>query len=499
MQAAGYGGAAILHGRNGADNLREIRPTPRSRIAIVATFIVARVACLAVGVRFDIGNLHSWWQILDVEALNSDLAGSLYHLHSQPPLFNLLIGLVLKVSEEHAPTLFTVCFSSLALVGLLAFHTLALRHSGRPCLALAVTLLLAVAPPVILYEFRLYYEGLVVWLLVIGLALLQRFFDTGRILPGLAGFGVLAVGVLTRATLHPVWFAALVLIPLVMCRGHRRAVLLATALPALLIGAVMTKNFVVFGTPALSSWGPINLARMTVDTLPPDLRARMVAQGRLTPFSGPEVFANVDTYLAVATDMGLYPHPYGVAVTDAPRKASGPLNYNHYIYLTVAKYISQDTLAAVIAYPMGFAVRVGTALYHFNRPPSAFKGLEVNQARIALWDSVYRLFANGQPAAFDAAPDDAPVWRQIGYLQVVMLIAAAIAATRILWLACFARHRLGEGAAPLLLCLAVSAALLSAVSVVFDVWENNRARHALDPLLFLLVLWLFRPPAREAP
>ena len=39
-------------------------------------------------------------QYLDPLLLKSDLLKSLFYLHSQPPIFNLFLGIVLKLSQQ---------------------------------------------------------------------------------------------------------------------------------------------------------------------------------------------------------------------------------------------------------------------------------------------------------------------------------------------------------------------------------------------------------------
>lgn len=89
------------------------------------------------------------------------------------------------------------------LAGLLAFHALARDLSGRPRLALGLTLLLAVSPATILYENKLYYEGVVAWWAVCGFALLGRHLRHGGLGTGIAAFATFVAVVLTRAAFHP--------------------------------------------------------------------------------------------------------------------------------------------------------------------------------------------------------------------------------------------------------------------------------------------------------
>src|SRR4051812_21765108 len=69
----------------------------RSMLALlVAVFAVVQSAYIASGVRFVAGPLDWMEQFLDPRLLRDRLWESLFYLPSQPPLFNLFLGLVLK-------------------------------------------------------------------------------------------------------------------------------------------------------------------------------------------------------------------------------------------------------------------------------------------------------------------------------------------------------------------------------------------------------------------
>ena len=64
-------------------------------------FGLSRVIFFFCGVRYNANLLFQGWQFLDVELLKHRLLESLYYQHSQPPLFNLFLGLVLKAAPEN--------------------------------------------------------------------------------------------------------------------------------------------------------------------------------------------------------------------------------------------------------------------------------------------------------------------------------------------------------------------------------------------------------------
>ena len=66
---------------------------------ILSIFAISRAAYYAAGVRFDITPLDKFFQIADPLLLRTRLFETLLYLHTQPPGFNLMIGVVTDKSE----------------------------------------------------------------------------------------------------------------------------------------------------------------------------------------------------------------------------------------------------------------------------------------------------------------------------------------------------------------------------------------------------------------
>ncbi len=165
----------------------------------------------SLGIRFASETLGTLYQYLDPAILEFDLGRSLFYLHAQPPLFNLALGLLLKLF----PASFALA-SSLLMSGV-AFALLS-RWSGSFCasglrswIAGAVVLAFALSPNFLVYANWLFYTLPVALMLVAGGVALALYADSGRKLP-LAAFAGLAFAVMmTRSTFHPLWLIAVVL------------------------------------------------------------------------------------------------------------------------------------------------------------------------------------------------------------------------------------------------------------------------------------------------
>ena len=130
---------------------------------LVGAFAVSRLVAAAAGVRFDDSVLRGTrltdkWQLLDVHLLRTDLIESVWHLNSQPPLYNLYGGLLLWLPTGLRHPFETACGLALGLVIVLCTYHLLLELTVPRGVALGVTLVGVVASPAyLLYENWLDY------------------------------------------------------------------------------------------------------------------------------------------------------------------------------------------------------------------------------------------------------------------------------------------------------------------------------------------------------
>lgn len=468
-------------------------PASRDVALVVLLFIASRVLYKLAGVQFDSSNIKVFMQILDLHELKTNFWTSIWWLHAQPPLFNMLVGgLLILVGDAAFDTWMGAVYSLVGLAGAVCFFLLTLRLFGRRWLSWLLTAVLILAPASVLYENKLYYEGLVAPLLVCGFYCFHDYLLSRRTRMGVLAFALFATVVLLRTAFHPAWLLLLAGLPLLMGGAVFKKTVLVAAIPCLVVGALLVKNAVMFGAPGFSSWLGSNMARMTVETLPAEMRADMIKQGRLSPLSSIDVFERPERYIELLGPS----KPTGVVVMDEMKKQVGGFpNYNAEVFLRVNPVLAKDSKRALMAYPQGFLKRVGTAYYHFNRPPSEFKGLESNLVHVAQPDRFYNLLVQGQPAAMwglgtDPTRPQSPLL-QMGVVKLLFFVAAIVACVGFGWRALSVRHGPLSATDCFLVCLAVTVGYAMLITNVLDVWENNRARYMIDPLMTLVVFAFF--------
>jgi hypothetical protein len=325
---------------------------------VAGIFAASEILARVLGIRFAWETLDTLYQYLDPAILESDLTRGLYYLHSQPPLFNLGIGLVLKVFPESFPLVFSVLLGASALALLLAMAWL-LRRLGAPDgLTFVVLALFALSPNFLVYRHWLFYTLPVALLLVAaGVALLIHC-ETGRTFP-LVSFAFLAGAVMvTRSLFHPLWLV------LVVAALGRRRIVFACLAPLVVVGLLFLKNYFLVGSFNGSTWLGLSLAKRW--PLSQDQVKELKDSGEIPPYWSRRPFQEPDELQPFGFFKGDGPtaHP----ALDAPYKANGKPNFNHRDYVVVSDALLEGNLRLIRRFPARYLERTATALLLFLQP-----------------------------------------------------------------------------------------------------------------------------------
>jgi hypothetical protein len=438
---------------------------------ILALFALSRLALYAAGVKFDASGLTWYWQYIEPSLLTDRLFESLWNLHSQPPGFNLALGLALKLSPVHFAALIHGGYIVLGGVATVCLYLLARQLGLSNRVAAAVSILFAVAPATMLYENWLFYEYPAMCLLLLASVLLHRFAATGSRGSGTAFFLVAAVLIYLRSIFQLVWLIP-ILLALVRVRGARTVAICAAA-PMVLILLLYSKNLVMFGVPTTSSWLGMNLSRATVVRLPPETRNELAAAGVLHGVARAGRFAPLEKYAPYLPA----PVRTNVPVLDVPVKASGVSNFNHTSYLTVSRELFADSLWVIRHRPLVYLRSIAVSLQTAFLPATDYFAFDTgNRDKIAWYEGAANRWA-------------LLAGRWTGGVSVTTLAAyglAALYAMLVGWQVlrgpmAFDARRLT------LLFLAFTAAYVMTVSVTTERGENQRMRFLVDPLVMAIV------------
>jgi len=471
----------------------------RAALALGLLFALSRAGAYAADVRFDAVPLVKYWQYVDPLLLRDSLTESLIHLHSQPPLFNLFMGLVLKLAPGWEIVAFAALFQLMGLLLCLALYAL-LRAFDVPRLAaVAVSAVFIGSPPSLLYENYLFYTYPVTAGVVVSALLLHRYMVQRRAVDGWAAFALLAAICLTRSVFHLGWLVAICVLLAVVLRGSdasserardSRWTGMAPALAALVVVVgFYLKNLILFGTFAASSWMGMNLASLALGPLYPEQRAAMIESGELSSLAAVAPFSPLQDY----RDLVVPVEETGVPVLDLPLKANRKPNFNHLQYVTISKQYQEDALASLRSRPLLFLKSVLVALRIYLRPANEYRFLDRNRQAIRSWDSSFAMLHYGTPGFRVDYPERISGHPLSWYLArlsraspaVVCIYLAALGFGFWTLLSALRSRSLDAGSATIVFMWG-TLVWITAIGTTLEVGENNRFRYLGEP--FALVL-----------
>lgn len=277
-------------------------PLTTRRLALWPLFVVAglctisRVGYYAADVRFDASSLPWFWQFIDPALLKASIGQSLWFLHSQPPAFNLFLGLIVNLFPGHETLFFTACYMLLGLAFVVVLFLLLREFAVPDTLGVALTAIYVVSPACVLYENWLFYTYPTTVLPLLVALFWHRFFHRGRFLDALTLFVCTALLAVTWSLFHLVWLLGLVLALALLRRKDWQKVLAAAAVPVLVVAFWYGKSLIQIGDFRNSTWFGINFSKMTNSMLTVPERRALYDNGSISAVSMVPPFSNPDRY-----------------------------------------------------------------------------------------------------------------------------------------------------------------------------------------------------------
>lgn len=463
-----------------------LKQTTVCLLVVGVAFVVSRL-CYAtfLDVGFDASPLAYYVQYLDPLLLRDDLLRSIANLHSQPPAFNLFLGLVLKAFPAQHDVAFHVLFLATGLLlGWMLLVTMLAFGVGRR-LATGLTVVATCEPTTVLYEQWLFYTYPLMLLIVSALWLLRRATTTQGIAAYAGFFLCLALVVLTRSTYHAALFAV-VAATVWALSDRRRTVAFAAAPAVLVLLAVYGNAWARFGAWSLGdSYAGVNAPVMVFSHLPKDTHEAMVAAGEIggttLVIRRSGVVSPLAAYRPYVPQLaGL--EPTGVPALDTERKSNGWVNFNHQGFRVVADLAMADSLHALRRHPEAYLRYVADNVRRY--------GLGREQAFP---------FSEPQAVAVPNRRDNAALvalCRTLGLADVAAVPWLKLVGFVLLtfWAACLAIAGLRAGDRSLTACMVFALAMIapSYVLVLVSFGDHSRYRAEVDPIYLVLLATLLQ-------
>jgi hypothetical protein len=445
---------------------------------LVLAWLASLALAAGLGVRFSASGLGTFYQYLDPLILRDDLARGLLYLHGQPPLFNLYLGLVLKIAPGWAHAVFVATFALAGLGLLLGLGWLA-RGLGAPGWAAAtVPALFALTPGFLVYTHWLFYTLPVAALLVLAACGLAAYARSGHARHAYLFTWTAAVVLLTRSLFHPLWLlGSLALCAALLERRLRRPLVVAAIAPLLVVGAWHTKTYALTGAFAGSSWLGISLCKWW--PLSQGELSALVAGGALPAFwtswvREPDFYR---PYGFFAAGQGGTGHP----ALAAPYKSTGAPNLNHADYARISAALEEGARNLVRLRPERYLLRSVTAAQVFLQPgPDSVAHLvDYDFASVRWWRSVTTdLVFRTRPIRY---PQDL-VEPDPGLAPLLFVALLLYGVWRI-----FARSSSDPATRVVHAFLVVTVLWVAVGSSLVEVGENDRMRWEVEPFLVALL------------
>jgi hypothetical protein len=455
-------------------------------VVLGAIFILSRILYGSAGVRFDAGTITRTWHFIDIYLLKNDLWRSMYYIHTQPPLMNLLTGIGLQLFPSMYASIFNAFFLLGGFLLTLAIYYLGNRLGFPKVLSVSLAAWFALSPATVVFEnYYFYTYPTTVWL-TLSAVFLARFLEKKRALDGLLFSLLLAANALTWSLFHLVWLLVCFGMVAFLLKGHRRRAL--WLLPAfLLVFGWYAKNKVFYDSFTVSTWSGLNLFKTVTANIPDGVRKQWVKDGVLSDLALVPPYRSPDVYLEYFPDTPLT----GIPLLDDINMSKGYRNQHHLSYVYAGERYTKDAVRIVVHAPHYYLSVLPSSFYIYLHSASDYEHSLNIRAPIDGWDTIWNRLFYGQWQKDESltersrafSPDHFAWLLALGFLLVIT------AAPVYLWRQRAELYNLDYG---LILFMFWNIVFVSAAGILLDIGENNRTRFSIDPFLLLLGVYFLR-------
>ncbi len=453
---------------------------------LAAVFVLSRLLYARAGVRFEAGTITSSWHFIDIHLLKTDLWRSVFYLHTQPPLLNLLTGLGLQLFPANYPAVFHALFLLTGLAFALFIYYLGNRLGFPKYLSLILAAWFSISPATIIYENILSYAYPLPAVLTMAAVFLARFLENKRPVDGLLFSFLLAGMALTWSLFHLIWLVGCLAIAWFALKGTRTKA--AWLLPALLlVTAWYAKNALLYDTFSASTWGGLNLFKIVTYDMPGKTRKAWIEEGKVSELALVPPFRSPEVYLEYFPNTPLT----GIPLLDEYYTSTDYRNQHHHVYVPAGERYWKDSLHMIALAPQDYLRSVLRATYIFFHSASDYKQIMDIRQPIDRLDTLWNRLFYGQWQKDEALQERAARFSP-GHFAWFLTIGFLLALTGLSAYLWQARARLSEPRPALLLFLFWNLLFVSVISVTMDLGENNRFRFTIDALALLALVFVVR-------
>ena len=460
-------------------------------LIIIAVFIISRIVFFFNGVGFISRSIDFAFQYLDPVLLKNDLLHSLFYLNSQPPLFNMFLGIVLKASNNPGLSFKILYLTAGMLIPLLLYGSLSCVGINR-MVCIGISIFFMLNPTFILYENLLYYSYMEALFILLAIFMLAKWGKKSSHIYIIMFWTSILCLCMIRSLFHPVFPVLIVTVSLPLLLKNRipaRMFCAASLIAILPLTALCIKNTCVYGFFGTSSWMGISLWTKANGYSYEKLQelhdrgiiSSIALQAEL------RALQPIDNYEKAGLVMPGCHHP-----ADCNKwRSTGKPNFNQVGYIAVSRQLFQDALALIKYDPKLFSIYTAGSysLTHWYSSDSVHVLFEKNMAATERLERIYRFLYAGFMGVDSRYSER--IWIRTLFISAIILFFYAATLRN-----CFKQNSAMSSACKVvcLFCMLIHAYTIL-VSSFIEFGENNRFRFPVDPAFAILVavnidIWL---------
>jgi hypothetical protein len=436
---------------------------------IVLVFAASRVIIGFFGIHLQYRNLFQYWQYLDVETLKHDLLKGVWYDHAQPPLFNIMVGAVLKLSGTSAPAVFASIFKLVSLANTLLIYRILKRLTSHGYIPIIISLIYLLSPATLIFECELFYTTLVSMLLLISCWFLIDIREKPGWRSTIGFFVALTVLCLTRSLYHLFWLVLIAVLVLYWFRKEKvfSKLLICSVIAILVTGGWYVKNYFLFGKFSTSTWIGMNFSRNVFHDNEVLDSSRIEAYA---PFSKISVYRSFISQTAEKKYDGLDNRDLLNEF-----KNDSFINANQIGYIEVSDRYMIACKQYIRANPVAYLKNVVQSCLIFFAPATRYSLTEKQAQKIKAYDIVYSFnlshFAEGKEQR-----------------RVALLVSSIpkILVYLFVFFVFFQQTKRNKFISPWNLFLIATIGFVFGVSSLLEHYENMRFRYEVEPLFLIL-------------
>ena len=456
-------------------------------------FLISRIVFYLAGVRFDNSIMNWWMHFMDIELLKNILIQSLYYFHSQPPLYNLFLGIILKLFPSDAVLAIHVMYTFFGFVLGCTLLLVQVKLGVTKFTAIILSILFTISPSFILYENWIFYTMPLAMLLVISVLFLSRFLESNHLIDAAGFFASLFILCGIRSLFHITFYMFVTIFLLFLCRKEKKKILIAAFVPFIIILSLYVKNFVLFDKFSASTWLGMNVWSMTTRNLSIDQRRQLVDEGKLSPVSLVERNSKLEKYPESFLDIEEYEH---VQVLRQIKKANGENNYNNLAYITISDQYLKDAMYVLKNYPETYLTGLSRSWFSYFKSSSDYSPLAVNKRKLSAFNNVYDYIFYGKIPFNFSSIRQLPIYSdQDHYVYIFLLCGMPVLIFFGMRLSAGKYNNQENISRSRRIIIAYICFIIFYVAVIgnsLETGENNRFRFATDPLYVVLIGLFFQ-------